>query len=466
MAIENEEINETRVINYNSEDLICNEFSELFLKQIGDHEWNHIIYAEIINFLKPKNLNIIKVKNNKIIKTKKIAKKNNMLELRKLIDFLMSKTWKNDKIIFYKTYIEKKNLIKLCLNLKQFPRMYGELNRKLNFTSILDREKFKLNISASNNFEIFFERMLIKILPYSYLENYKEIKNEVKKIKLNPKIICTATGHTLEDFFKIWSAEKTLIGTKYIVTDHGGYMDDNQNFNSWERFSDYYLRWNFKKEKNIKQMPPGILFKRYDILKKHNYNKILMISGTANCYPNKIQSPSISGQIINMVKLWNNFYAKLDEDKKKFFKFRPHTADFWNIKNFFSERHGTSILSSEKKFKNDIKNSKIIINTSFSTPFFETMSSGRPTIVLLNESFFSISDEKRELINEFYNNQILFDNADSAVQHLNKIWESPDEWWSSKEILKTREKFHNLCFIKKKNEIKFWSNFFTSQINI
>ena len=99
----------------------------------------------------------------------------------------------------------------------------------------------------------------------------------MRKIKLNPKIIYTAIGHTVDDYFKFWSAEQVMKGTKYIVSDHGGYIDDKQNFGAWSKFSDLYLRWNLDKKKNTLQMPPSILFKDQDFIKLLNMDNVSFI---------------------------------------------------------------------------------------------------------------------------------------------------------------------------------------------
>lgn len=467
VAFENEKINETKIINLNYEDCVCSEFLPLFALSNNNQFWNHFIYANIINFLQPKNLKIINIKADSY-KASILRKKNkskSIISSKKFIDLILSKIFKNEKIVFYKSYIEKEKFIKLSLKLKQIPRIYCELDKSIDNIPKLNREKFKLNINPSNKFESFLETILIKVLPCSYLENYAETIEEVRKIKLNPKIIYTAIGHTVDDYFKFWSAEQVMKGTKYIVSDHGGYIDDKQNFGAWSKFSDLYLRWNLDKKKNTLQMPPSILFKDQDFIKS-NSNKILLLGNNTQLYPKKVQSATQSGQIIRDVELWENFYNKLDNEKKVFFKFRTHVTDDWNIGNFFSNKYGKNILSKYKRINDDLKTSKIIINTSFSTPFFETIYSGKPTIILSLEKFFSISEEKKQLLIDLTKNKILFDNADNALNHLNKIWDNIDDWWNSKEIVKTKEKFHELCFIKKKNEINFWKDFFLSQLKI
>ena len=48
---------------------------------------------------------------------------------------------------------------------------------------------------------------MLDLLPYSYIENYKEAIKEIKKIKLKPKVFLLRIP-TVNDFFKIWTAKK------------------------------------------------------------------------------------------------------------------------------------------------------------------------------------------------------------------------------------------------------------------
>lgn len=461
-ALDNEKINETRIIKVKDQDLVPLDFKEFFLEK-NNHFLNHIIYSEIINFLQPKSLKIINIKykksfayNNSNFNYKK------KFSIKKMADFILKLIFKN-KIVFYKNNIVKENLIKLNIKLNQIPRLYYELDQNIEIEKNLQRNNFEIKFVEKNNFEKFLRKKLTKLIPISYLEGYEYILKKTNKIKLNPKIICTAMGHTIDDFFKVWSAEKVEKGTKYIVTDHGGYIDDKQNFSSWSNFSDTYLRWNYKDEKNILQISPGILFKKYKPISLKN-RKLLLIAGTANLYPNKIQSAPISQEILEDVKNWKKLYENLQIDMKKVFKIRTHPSDPWKIKEDLIKKYGKKIISTEKKFEKDVESSKFIINTNFSTSFFETMHSGVPNIILAKQSYFYLSDKKKDFLKGLLENNVLFEDPIKAHIHLKNIWMDPLEWWNSEKIIEIKKRFHDLCFIKNDDYLNTWKNHFVSEL--
>ena len=92
------------------------------------------------------------------------------------------------------------------------------------------------------------------------------------------------------------------------------------------------------------------------------------------------------------------------------------------------------------------------------TTFFESMLAGVPTVVLLKEELWNISETGKEIYNLLKKNKIIFKDVDRLIAHLNNISENPLLWWGSKELLVVREKFHdNFCNYK---DNKKWDNFF------
>ena len=92
------------------------------------------------------------------------------------------------------------------------------------------------------------------------------------------------------------------------------------------------------------------------------------------------------------------------------------------------------------------------------TTFFESMLAGVPTVVLLKEELWNISETGKEIYNLLKKNKIIFEDVDRLIAHLNNINENPLLWWGSNELLVVREKFHdNFCNYK---DNKKWDNFF------
>ena len=94
------------------------------------------------------------------------------------------------------------------------------------------------------------------------------------------------------------------------------------------------------------------------------------------------------------------------------------------------------MLSTKKKFSQEIKLSKLIINTTPQTTFIESMKSGVPTILVTKGYTVDVSTPIKRVLKDLKDNKIFFNNFDEALNHINQIYDDPLSWWNSKQIQK------------------------------
>ena len=400
------------------------------------------------------NINVFSKKRNYFLYKKNIKKqKSNLVSL--VYDRILRNKKKKQKYLFYETYFGIYNNILINLKLNNFPFLYDEFGFQARSKKNTLRKDTGEIYENPNDFENFFQKIIFKILPQSYLENFEELKNYAQKLDLNPKVIFTANAHVEKDLFKIWSAEQIEKKTKLIISDHGGVLEDEVNFRCWNNISDTYIKWSFSDQENTIQMPPGINLKKVCYREKKQQN-ILVLFNNEPLYPYNIHSPALPKSQYNFFK---NFFKNLDEEKKKYFYFRPHPSDNWNIRKKTIDDYGIKKISNKKKFSDIIINYKLLINTVPQTTFLESLASGVPTILFYNENFLKLNSEIESLLMKMKQSNMIFDDAILARNHINKIWDNPFKWWNSDEINNVRKSFFRLCSMKTKNDLLFWVNF-------
>ena len=141
-----------------------------------------------------------------------------------------------------------------------------------------------------------------------------------------------------------------------------------------------------------------------------------------------------------------------------------HVPNFdpWNQKEKLNKLFVHNAISQKKKFVDELKRSKIVINTAMQTTFFESMSFGVPTLVLLNNDLWNLSVKGKIIYEKLKANKIIFNNVDKLNQHLEEIYEQPNLWWNTEKISKVRQEFHDhYC---KKNNFNKWNEFFNNLI--
>ena len=449
-------IDEVSILRYNSSDYIPNDFNDLFSNRLDDHFWNNCIYSEIIK-------DSFKIK---IIEIDHKKKENFTLEKKffynfsffKLIDYILSKIIR-EKVLLYK--FQRKKTISYMISELKLSRFYTEFHNEKNLNNNINRKNLFLDLDPKNSFEEMLCRKLLKFLPISHLEAFAEINIGLKKINSNPKNIITTFGQVVDDFFKLWVALRVENKTsKLIICSHGGYVEDTINFNSWVNISDKFITW--EKKKNIKflQLPPTYSLK-FKVLKKFNNKKILFCTANTNLYLYRIQDYILSSQIKSNLNFWKEFISKLDLKIQKNIVIRHiPNQDPWSQKKEFENILGENAISQKKRFLDEVKDSKIIINTALQTTFFESMLSGIPTIVLLKDDLWNLSTDGKKIYDLLIQNKIIFKDIDSLKNHLYEIYKNPFTWWNSSDLILVRNKFHDhFCNFK---DNKKWKDFFAS----
>jgi len=179
----------------------------------------------------------------------------------------------------------------------------------------------------------------------------------------------------------------------------------------------------------------------------------------------RLQTGPIAGQILEDYQLWKIFTQELLFQIKKNLIFRPHPLDDWNLAKRYSIDFGEKYITNKKNFKEDLNRSKIIINTSLQTTFYQSMKTGIPTIILFNRKTLNMDPKLLKLQNSFLENKIFFKNPHEASKHINEIWDNPLEWWNSKKILELRNLFSEYCSIEKEDNLSYWKKLLKNQIN-
>ena len=464
---ENENFEHIKILNIDENNLSVNSSEEFFREKIQSHHWNHLIF---FNILKHINLNtkFEFVKAEKRIEKKSTPRKKN--NFYRILDKFLNLIPENKKILLYQSnFVSNLDKIKIFMNTGIIFRQYPEFSPDITQEKFV-RKKMNLGLNSENNFENFLDKFITFIMPKSFLESFNDLKTKVNFIKHDPNIIFTAYGHFYNDFFKIWMAEKMEKGKKIIILTHGGQVEIDQTFNIQNNIADKSIYWTRDKSfsGNTKQMPPNFLLKNKKFLKtnKNLGDKLLFLTYEVELYAHRIQDGPLSCSVLKSYRTWEKFIENLNE--KQLEKLRVRTGyglfrDDWQIENKFISLLGFKKISRTRKISQDFKNSKIIIHTSMQTTFLEAMKTGIPSIILLNKDLWNISREMKIFYQKMKLNNIIFTDPQLLNKHLNNIWDNPLKWWNNKTIINLREEYSNLCSLEKKDNLKYWINFFKKE---
>ena len=465
IEVENFKYNSKNFIPYGIEDF--NYFME-------NEDWNNYLFFEIINNFKFKSIKKEKKNTNLVIKDyKEIYNRltlNNNNYINKIFNcyqYLQLKRSSNLEYFIFDTYLSNLDEMKLNLKLNNKPLLFKRLKYEYLHSRLISEkkkisEKRNINkITIKNNFDFILYSLCIKNIPKCYLE-YHSLTNVVLEkyiLPKKPKVIFSTKGlagrSTLMDMY---SAKKTMSGTKLVIAQHGGNYGQHKIHPATMheyKISQRFLSWGFKNGKKTK--PLGIIKKNIKEIKYNKNNKLIIFeTRPRNLYSHTLRIDS--GAFNSSIYLKNicEFFSNLDDKEIiDHLKVKMAETDFGLKDKEFLQKsnHEIKFLDSNINTKLFYNKAKLIIHTFPGTGHLEAMACNIPHLILFLNDISLLKNKTKKYFKEFKKLGIIHDNPTSLIIHLKKISENPAKWWYSKEIQFIRKKYIKDFTIVNKNLI-------------
>jgi len=81
-----------------------------------------------------------------------------------------------------------------------------------------------------------------------------------------------------------------------------------------------------------------------------------------------------------------------------------------------------------------MKNSKIVVSTSLSTSYLETLSMNIPTVIVTNFELEPVRPESKKYLDLLIDSKILHLKPNTAIAHLNSIYDNIENWWFDQKL--------------------------------
>jgi putative transferase (TIGR04331 family) len=471
---------------YDTKDLLfLLDKTESLFSASNDNAWNAGIYSYILENIKTK----IKFKkiffkgeilfNSKSKNNKKTSKIKNFLKF--ISTYLSDKIPNYSKALIYRTgfgghgfYYEKK----LEILLQQIPRYY-KLDFKydisdynLELRSKFDFKKFKKKKSNDLNHENEFIEIynlilgiLWKSIPIIFVEDFIYMINFSQKLNFpkNPNIILTSFAHETIEPFKFYLALQKFKNRKlkYFIYQHGSAFitSIDSSFGHVFKTADTFITWGKKKDPTFKNIITHANFKLLDkrYFKKNKSDKILILmrSSGSNLTPYDFYTEKV-----DKINLMIEFLKKIDKKFKSKIVIRAHPSakkvfkkydDFFNFDNFkFQLDYGKT------PYFKAINDTRLIIFGYDSSGILETIIANKPFVGLWPNLLEHLNDFAKEDYISLKQANIIFDNSQDLINHINKVWDNIDDWWFNKDTQKVIKKFSNSYSLKP--DINFYKN--------
>lgn len=360
-------------------------------------------------------------------------------------------------------------LMRLQLKLGQVPRLY---RREFEWPVALgsgpeayggdaDRNNIVLDLEPKDAFESFLFKRLVRDIPVIHVEKRSAILKKAAAIPLKPRVILSATAHWGNDLFKVWSAEQVNLGAKLVAMSHGGCFQllfDTMSFE--EGLADVKTVWvNPFHPKQVKLPCNKLIAKRY----RSTRELLAVIGMEMPRYPYRAISTPHGGQTLVNFEHTCEFYSHLDPRVMEAFRIRPYPSRGWNTRQRYTDRLGANRISNEKTYQQLISRARMIVCTYPETTFLEAMASGVPAILCYPAHLWETIPEMDPLLATLKAAKIVFDDPVAAAAHVNAVWEAPQRWWSTPDVLAARAEFRRQALDLSEDWLEQWMAFIEAQ---
>ena len=404
-------------------------YDDYVLNYSENIEYNQHIYQNIIKYSFSDNFIHLKKKKFKEKKTKTINIK--YLFIKKILNFVNLYFFNRKKIFVEFNYINFLNKVRICLDFKIIPDysllIYDYIKKKIN----KNIRNEKLGLHTKDKFISFINDNILKYIPLSYLENFKDISNDVEKLNLNLKKVISTGSYYSNDFFKIFLANN-LKKIKFYIAYHGGSIPKKfHNYNHDEKIADKILTWHKPVFKNQTQTFNFKLKKNLFRSKKY----ILLTLPISYYYPKRITFGLHSTQYLFDFFKKIELVEKIKNDEKEI-KIRCLQSNVWNFKERIIKKFGIGSFDTNLKFIDSLKQSKIHICGYIDTPLSESINFNIPSLVFCDYKILKFNKRFKKLINMLVANKILFNDLNKIHNFLKENDYEIETWWNSNRIQK------------------------------
>lgn len=485
-----------RIISETSEDLeiiylkrldafaIPFSYSE-FIEAVISDEWNQHVYQRIIKAEYPNRFEVRQCDYSGVAQRYEDCKAAQRLSrgggvgahVISIVDRFLGKFINKYDVVFLESSFSLSALIRLNLVLGQVPRLFVDQFRpnteegalSIPEVAFAGRYSLDLKLDPQSPFEQFIKKWVVKDLPSSLIEHYTGLRDRAGFLPIQAKVIVTAGAHWANVFAKFWFAEQVRNGAKLIIAEHGGSLPSYREFFDFETdIADERISWFVPYHPKHTQLPPARLVGRLNkglvssFHRSSNGRYCSVIGSEVPRWVHRVHFYPMAQQCMTSLDYVFTLIEHLDEQVRKLIRVKPYPRDYgWSTRKRYVDLLGSEKVLSELNLYRVFSLSRLVVCTYPETTFSQAMASGIPVVLMYPNELNELNPIAFPLVEKLKAVKIVFHNPKSTAMHINAIWNDPECWWSSPEVLETRKEFSRTACDLDSGWQEKWKTFLT-----
>jgi putative transferase (TIGR04331 family) len=138
----------------------------------------------------------------------------------------------------------------------------------------------------------------------------------------------------------------------------------------------------------------------------------------------------------------------------------PHDFGWDTKKRFNSNGIFCGFSKRNDSFFKLLNNSRLCVTNVDSTTYLQSLNFNFPTIIFFNKNISIMTEEFLRDLEVLKEVKVFFDTPDQAANHTNLVWDSVEEWWTTKKVQDAVNFFCDKYSKRSKNRINDLYNYF------
>jgi putative transferase (TIGR04331 family) len=372
--------------------------------------------------------------------------------LRDVVSALLSQFTKSDEAMIIRSYLPRREEMKLQLALGQVPKLWTPPRSEAVPPDMSRRRQFKIASNGTSAFCQFAASMIAKQIPTVYLEGYQRLKHaaEILPWPSRPRVIFTSNLFQYCEVFQEWAAEKTEAGHPLVIGQHGGFSGVGKRHPGEDhnvKVSDRYLAWAGQDEGPVVYPAPILTNIGKRVATWNPSGNLLLVTVPIRLLALRNMSwPVGPNQSAKFVGEQLRFARALCESSRASLVVRIDEAFDKKMRTFYVERWkdalpGVEIDPSTEPIENRLRQCRVFVYTYNSTGFLETLARNIPTVMFWNPWYFELRPSARPYFELLAKVQVYHEAPESAARHITQIWPDVAEWWNQPAVQQARRTF-------------------------
>jgi putative transferase (TIGR04331 family) len=345
-------------------------------------------------------------------------------------------------VVLVAPYMSWSDELAVDLRFRQVPLIWNFVPQATPTMESGTRE-WSLSGHPTDPFDQFLREIIPVHMPVAYSDGYPELMAAVDESPWpkKPRLIFTSNAHIGNDLFKAWAAQCVEDDSQLVVGQHGGNFG-NQKFCSGEdhdrAISDAYLTWGWTDPDDARAKPVGQLFGLKPLNSAHNsQERAVLVTATSPQQAYRGISAPIAGQWLETLEDQFSFVEALPEHIRSAFLVRlsRHDCDWDQVERWQCRCPEIELDRGDQSIHNLIAKSRVYVVSYNGTAFLESLALGVPTIMFWNPELFELRDAAVPSFSYLERAGILHYSPASAANKVTEVWDDPDGWWASTQVV-------------------------------